>query len=236
MELNELIDSIESLYSKEQQKEILEYFWKAEKESHIPNSPLLFDLIDKDFLKISEKKYIESRLEKYFTAHNIERISDKKEFIFNQLPDLKGLVRGKNTSYDDTIDFISKNYYELFDKLLVDFKIYSFGDIVGEHGHNLALYFYRTVGNGSCYKFNYKTDEYELKDDEVIHIMQERGYKFEKPTGDPRVITMKLNFSDAIRKCENTYYKELVKQFLVTLFKALIAFYKAIFKALFKIK
>ena len=58
MELNELIDSIESIYSEEQQKEILEYFWKAEKESHIPDSPLLFDLINKGFLKISEKSII----------------------------------------------------------------------------------------------------------------------------------------------------------------------------------
>lgn len=236
MELNELIDSIESLYSKEQQKEILELFWKAEKESHIPDSPLLFDLIDKSFLKISDKKHIEYRLEKYFDKNNITSVSAKKKFIFNHLPNLKGLARGRNTSYDDTIDFISTNYYDLFDEILNDFKTYSFGDIIGKNGHNLALYLYRTVGNGSCYKFNYKTDEYELKDDEVIHIMQERGYKFEKPTGGPQVLAVKIDMSDAIRRCKNTYYKELIKQFFVTLFKTLIAFYKAIFKALFRIK
>lgn len=221
MELNELIDSIESIYSEEQQKEILEYFWKAEKESHIPDSPLLFDLINKGFLRISEKKHIEYRLEKYFTAHNIEGISERKKFIFNQLPNLKELERGKNTSYDDTIDFITKNYYDLFDNVLVDYKTYSFADIVGNNGHNLALYFYRKVGSGSNYKFNYKTNEYELKNDEVTQIMQERGFKFEKPTGDPRVVTINVDLSDAMKKCRNTYYKELIKQFFITLFKAL---------------
>ena len=219
MELSELIDSIESLYSKEQQKEILEYFWKAEKESYIPDSPLLFDLIDKGFIKISENKHIEYRLEKYFDKNNITSISAKKEFIFSHLQDLKGLKRGKGASYDDTIDFISTNHKELFDEILINFKTYSFGDIVNENGRNLALYLYRTVGNGSCYKFNYKTEEYELKNDEVTTIMQERGHTFKKPTGDPRSVTVNVDLSETIKKCQKTYFIEFVKYIFKTLFK-----------------
>lgn len=212
IKLNELIDSIEKQYSKEQQKEILEYFGKAKKESYIPDSPLLFDLIKQGFLKISEKKHIEYRLTKYFIAHNIEKISDKKEFIFSQLPNLKGLPRGKSTSFDDTIDFISKNYSDLFDKLLIDFKSYSFGDMVGESGHDLTMYFYRTIGNGSSYKFNQETSEYELKNDGITQIMQERGYKFEKPVRNSNAVSIKIDFNKVINKAYSNVILEQLKQ------------------------
>lgn len=219
--LNELIDSIESLYSKEQQKEILEYFRKAEKESHIPDSPLLLDLIKNGFIKISEKKHIRYRLEKYFTENNISSISEKKEFIFSQLPDLKSLKRGKNTSYDDVEDFILKNHVELFDEVLKDFKTYDFGDIIGENGHLIALYFYRSVGNGSNYKFNNKTEEWELKNDEITQIMQQRGYKFEKPTNDPRVVTINVDLSKTMNECKKKYYIECLKQIGILWFNTL---------------
>ena len=137
------------------------------------------------------------------------------------MPNTKGLKRGKNTSYDDIIEFIEKNYSDLFDEILTDFKTYSFGDMVNNNGRNLALYFYRKVGSGSNYKFNNKTNEYEPKNDEITQIMQERGFKFEKPTGDPRVVTINVDLSDAMKKCRNTYYKELIKQFFITLFKAI---------------
>lgn len=223
--LNELINLIETQYSKEQQKEILKYFRKAEKESYIPDSPLLFDLIKKGILKISERKHIEYRLGKYFIAHNIEKISDKKEFIFSQLPNLKGLPRGKNTSYDDTIDFISQNYCDLFDKVLIDFKSYSFGDIVDENGQALTMYFCRTVGNGSNYKFNQETNEYELKKDGITQIMQERGFKFEKPSHNPNVVSIKIDFNKVIYKAYSNVILEQLKQIVIdknNIFKSIL--------------
>ena len=216
--LSEFIDTIESNYSKEQQQEILNYFWKAHKESHIPDSQLLFDLINKGFLKISERKHIEYRLEKYFSSNNIQKISAKKEFIFNQLPNLKGLPRGKTTSYDDTIDFISKNYIDLFDNLLIDFKTYSFGDMLNANGHVLTLYFYRTIGSGSSYVLNPVTNKYELKNDEITQIMQERGHKFEKPTAKTN-FKININLNDMMKKYNFLYYKEVFKRIVSLIFQ-----------------
>lgn len=209
MELSELVGSIEQFYSEEQQKQILEYFWKAKKHSHIPNSPLLFDLIKKGFIKITEKKYISYRLEKFFNAKNIEKISERKEFIFKQLPTLDGLERKRNASYDDVIDFISENYYNLFDEILTDFKTYQYGDMVGENGYNLTLYLYRKVGNGSNYQLNPQTNDFELKNDEVSKLLLERGYKFEKPQRGG----ITIDISDILN---NSYKKVLEKNGILT--------------------
>lgn len=230
MDLQELINLFESSYTNEQQKEISEYLWKAKRNSHIPDSPLLFDLIDKGFLKICEKKYIEYRLRKYFTAHNIEKISDKKDFIFNQLPNLKGLPRGKNTSYDDTIEFISKNYYELFDKVLSDFKTYDFGYVVENNGENLTKYVYRKFNLKSNYMYNQETKKYELKDDEITQLLLANGSNIKVDNPEELFTnTIRIDISDTLnngfKKMLATYEQQNQNQTIKKFLKVSLMFF-----------
>ena len=144
MELNELIDLFNSHYQNKMNDELLKCLWEAYNNHWMPSSTTLSDLIEKGFLKVSTKKDI-SRIEGYFTQNNIEKIKDKKEFIFQYLPNTKGLENGKRASYEDLLEFIQKKHPTAFDEFLTDFNNYTFGDIVQNNGYDLLLYVAKKV-------------------------------------------------------------------------------------------
>lgn len=122
----------------------LNCFYKSFNNQWIPDSPELFNLIEKGFLQISSKKDI-SRLEGYFSKNNIEKIKDKKEFIFKHLPSTKGLENGKRAAYEDLLDYIQKNHTYIFEEFLTDFNNYTFGEIVENNGFELLYYVAKKV-------------------------------------------------------------------------------------------
>lgn len=139
MDLDELIALLPNLNEKH-----LKCFWNAFNNQYISDSPELKDLIDKGFLKVSSNKDI-SRIEGYFTQNNIEKIKDKKEFIFKYLPNTKGLENGKRAAYEDILDYIQKNHTYCFEEFLSEFNNYTFGDMVENNGYEILYYVAKKV-------------------------------------------------------------------------------------------
>lgn len=139
MDLDELIKLLPKLND-----EHLTCFWHAYRNQWIPDSPELSDLIKKGFLKVSSEKDI-SRLEGYFSKNNIEKIKDKKEFIFKYLPNTKGLEYGKRAAYEDLLEYIQKNHTYCFEEFLSEFNNYTFGDMVENNGYEILYYVAKKV-------------------------------------------------------------------------------------------
>ena len=169
----EIIGIFENNYDVQQQKEIVKILFRLE--HTIEQSELLDDLIRKDIICISSKPYIKYRLEKFFEKKNIEKISDRKDFIFSQIPNLNELKRGKAASYDDLIDFISVKYTDIFNDILSDIKVYSFSEQYMQNGRTALLYLNRKLNPESNYKFNSSTGKYELKNDEITEILKKHN-------------------------------------------------------------
>lgn len=104
---NEIISFFETNYSIEKQKEIVKILFRLE--HTIQPSQLLNDLLEKQVICVSKTPYISYRIGKYFDKKNIQKISERKNFILSIIPNVEGLKRGKSASYDDLVDFIEKN-------------------------------------------------------------------------------------------------------------------------------
>lgn len=174
---DEIIDFFEKNYNDEQQQQIVKILFRLDRV--IESSSLLEDLIAKNVIQISSTPNIQYCLEKYFEAKNIEKISERKDFIISKIPDLKGLKRGKSASYEDLIDFISKNYYDEFKKILSDIKIYSFSEPYSQNGRTALLYLNRKLNPQANYKFDSRSNSYVLKDDEVTEVLRRHNIQFE---------------------------------------------------------
>lgn len=90
---NEIINFIENNYSESQLNDILKIFLRAE--HTIPDSKLLKDLLNKNIMCLSFAPYLSYRFEKYFSKHGIEKISKRKEFIFQKFRILKACIEEK---------------------------------------------------------------------------------------------------------------------------------------------
>lgn len=176
MNLDELIVLLPKI-----DKKLLDCFWNAYNNRWIPDSPELSNLIEKGLLKVSSQKDI-SRLEGYFSKNNIEKIKDKKEFIFKYLPNTRGLENGKKAAYEDLLDYIQKNHTYCFEEFLTDYNNYTFGDIV-EDGYELLHYVAEKVDYTFAYNLetwniiknggvSFKVKQKDNKEDKVKKVMK----------------------------------------------------------------
>lgn len=196
LSVDEIISFFESIYSNEQQRAIVQILFQLD-HTVIKPSPLLDDLLKKNVLQISSSPHIPYRLDKFFAAKNIHKISERKNFIFSKVPDLKGLKRGKSASYEDLVDFVSEKYTDLFCTILHDIKIYSFTDAYSQNGKVALLYLNRKLNPKANYKFNPKTSNYELKEDEVTEVLRRHNIQFE--VDNPAALfSAKINIDECI--------------------------------------
>lgn len=177
LSVDEIISFFESHYNDEQQKSIVQILFRLE--HTIEPSPLLEDLLKENVLQLSDSPYISYRLRKFFEKHNIQKVSERKNFIFSKVPDLKGLNRGKSASYDDLVDFVSKKYSDIFSEVLKDIKVYSFSEPYSQNGRIALLYLNRKLNPQANYKFDSRSNSYVLKDDEVTEVLRRHNIQFE---------------------------------------------------------
>lgn len=213
---DEIIDFIENNYSKSQMDDIIKIFLRTE--HSMPDSELLKELLNKNIMCISSKPYLSYRFEKYFSKHGIEKISQRKNFIFSKTPNLDGLLRGKAASYDDLVNFVEEKFPELFLEVLSEIQIYDFSPAFKENGRLCTLYFNRKLNPKANYKYDSKIGHYVLKDDEVTKLLQSRGIKFEVDNPDSLFSASSVSFKEIPQKPYNKTNFNFLKICLLIIF------------------
>ena len=214
LSINEIIEFMDKTYPIEQQKEILKILFGMK--YTLEKTPLLNDLLDKGIIQLAKGKFIKYRLKKFFEKKNITKISLQKDFIFSKIPNYNGLKRGKAASYDDLVSYIEKSYLDLFDKILVDFPTYEYTPSFAQNGDIYTLYLNRKLNIKANYKFNPKTSNYELKNDEVTPILREHNINFD--VDDPNAlfaIKLDIGNTENVKTKNNESMPVLKKVFLI---------------------
>lgn len=204
LSIDEIIDFFEKNYNDGQQQKIVQILFRLERT--INPSPLLDDLLKENVLQLSDSPYFSYRLEKFFEKHDIEKVSERKNFIFSKVPDLKGLKRGKSASYDDLVDFVSKKYPQILSEVLQDIKVYSFTEPYLQNGRNALLYLNRKHNPKANYKFNSQSDSYVLKNDEITEILRRHNVQFEVDN-PAELFTTKIHVNLEHKPCRMPLWK-----------------------------
>ncbi len=184
LSINKIIEFMDKTYSIEQQNDILKILFRMN--YTLEKTPLLDDLLNKGVLQPAKGKFIKYRLNKFFKKNNITKLSARKDFIFSKIPNYEGLKRGKAASYDDLVAYIEKSYLDLFDEILIDFPTYEYTPSFAQNGDIYTLYLNRKLNIKANYKFNSKTSNYELKNDEVTPILREHNINID--VDDPNAL------------------------------------------------
>lgn len=214
--INEIIDFIDSIYTIEQQKEVLNILFRI---NHVvERSSILNDMLQKGILKVSEEKFIKYRLKKYFEKNLVTKVSLQKEFIFSIIPNYQGLKRGKSASYDDLVSFVETNYPDLFDEILSDFKTYDYGNKFSQYGEMYTLYLNRKLNIKANYKYNHITKNYELKNDSITPVLREHGINIEVENPN-ELFAIKIDLHAATEDCFKEFkQKSIFIKFLLIIF------------------
>lgn len=199
---DEIISIIENNYCDSRLNEVIQILLRVE--HAMPETDLLKELLNKNILNISSVPYLKYRFEKYFAKYGFEKVSQRKEFIFSKIPNYEGLNRGKAASYEDLVYYVEQKYPDLFLEILSEIKIYDFSPSFKENGRLCTLYFNRKLNPKANYKFNSKTKQYELKEDEVTELLRRHNIQFE--VDNPAALfTANIKFENA--PCRMPFWK-----------------------------
>jgi len=212
--IDEIIEFMDKTYSTEQQKDILKILFRIE--HTVEKTLLLNDLLDKGVLQPAKGRFIKYRLKKFFEKNNVNKISLQKDFIFSKIPSYEGLNRGKAASYDDLVAYVEKIYPDLMEDVLIDFPVYEYTEQYASNGHIYTLYLNRKLNIKANYKFNPKTSNYELKNDEVTSIL--RNHNINIDVDNPNelfAIKLDIGNTENIKTKKNKSMPVLKKLFLI---------------------